>query len=205
MKRTVRVSLGFATYQKHELNSFAILSIVCLKNNALFPSLAVPIAALTALQTAYQDALTATALGGTQNTAVYLEARDALIVALRQNAAYVQSLNLTESQVLTSGYDVIVWNNSPITLVAPAGIVLDNSISGQLGVSLQAVTGAKAYHVQYSADGGKTWLDVGIWPNTKNIVIRNLVPGTVYSVRIRAVGGSTQYSPWSATVSLMCT
>ena len=31
-------------------------------------------------------------------------------------------------------------------------------------------------------------LDVGIWPNTKGIVILNLKPGTVYSVRIRGIG-----------------
>jgi len=27
----------------------------------------------------------------------------------------------------------------------------------------------------------------------------------VYGVRVRGVGGITQYGPWSATVSLMCT
>jgi hypothetical protein len=46
-------------------------------------------------------------------------------------------------------------------------------------------------------------VDVGIWPNTKGVVITDLTPGTVYSVRIRAIGGSTQYGPWSATISLM--
>jgi hypothetical protein len=42
-------------------------------------------------------------------------------------------------------------------------------------------------------------------PNTKGIVLTNLTPGTTYNVRIRAIGGSTQYSPWSATMSLMAT
>ena len=45
----------------------------------------------------------------------------------------------------------------------------------------------------------------GIFPNTKNNVLANLAPGTVYNVRIRAIGGSTQYSEWSATMSLMAT
>jgi hypothetical protein len=205
MKKTVRVALSFATYSKDQLNSFAILAIVCLKNNLLFPNLPVAIAALSALQAAYQDAMNAAAMGGHKDTTVMLEARDALVAALRQIAAYIQSLNLTESQVLTSGFDVIVWSKTKITIVAPTGISLDNSITTQLGVSLQAVAGAKAYYVQFSADGGKTWLDVGIWPNTKGIVITNLTPGTIYSVRIRAIGGSTQYGPWSATISLMAT
>jgi len=205
MKKSVRVGLSFASLPKDEFNSFAILAIVCLKNNVLFPNLPVTIMALTALQAAYQDAMNAAAVGGAKDTAAMLEARDALVMALRQIAAYIQSLNLTESQVLTSGFDVVVWSKTKITLVAPTGISLDNSITTQLGVSLQAVAGAKAYHVQYSADGGKTWLDVGIWPNTKGIVIQNLTPGTVYGVRIRAIGGSTQYGPWSAPVSLMAT
>ena len=103
------------------------------------------------------------------------------------------------------GFDVVVWSKTKITLLAPTGISLDNSITMQLGVYLQAVAGAKAHHVQSSADGGKTWLDVGIWPNTKGIVIQNLTPGTIYTVRIRAIGGSTQYGPWSPSISLMAT
>ena len=204
MIKTVRVALTFATYSKDELNSFAILVIACLKTNPLFPNLPITVAALTALQMAYQNAMGAAALGGPKDTAAMQEARDTLVVALRQIAAYIQSLTLTESQVLTSGFDGGVWGRSKVALDAPASVSLDNSISGQLGVFLQAVPGAKAYHVQYCTGTG-SWLDVGIWPNTKGIVIPNLTPGTVYSVRIRAVGGSTQYSPWSTAVSLMAT
>ncbi|HUZ07068.1 MAG TPA: fibronectin type III domain-containing protein [Candidatus Paceibacterota bacterium] len=206
MKRSVvRVSLSFATLPKDQLNSFAILVIVCLtKSSTLFPNLPITIAALTLLQTAYGAAITAAAVGGNKETADLAEARGNLVAALRQIASYIQSIpGITESQVLTSGFDVVVWSKNKITLVAPDGISLDNSISAQLGVYLQAVSGAKAYHVQYCTGTG-AWLDVGIWPNTKGIVILNLTPGTVYSVRICGIGGSTQYGPWSATVSLMC-
>jgi len=106
--------------------------------------------------------------------------------------------------VLLSGYDVVVYSRSKITLVAPLITGLDNSMTTQLGVYLQAVAGAKAYHVQYCTGTG-AWLDAGIWPNTKSIVITGLLPGTLYGVRVRGVGGSEQYGPWSATVSLMCT
>ena len=54
-------------------------------------------------------------------------------------------------------------------------------------------------------DGGKAWQEAGIFPSTRNIIITGLTSGTVYTVHIRAVGGSTQYSPWSATISLMVT
>ena len=204
MKKTVRVSLSFASLPKDQLNSFAILVIVCLKNNVLFPNLPVTLAALTTLQAAYQDAMNAAAVGGPKDTSALAEARDNLVAALRQIAAYIQSLNLTEAQLLTSGYDVVVWSKTKITLVAVTITGLDNSLTAQLTVYLQALAGAKAYHVQYCTGAG-AWLDAGIWPTTKGIVIPNLTPGTVYSVRVRGIGGSDQYGPWSAAMSLMCT
>jgi hypothetical protein len=204
MKKNVRVALSFATLPKDQLNSFAILAIVCLKTNPLFPNLPITIAALTTLQTAYQNAMSAAAVGGPKDTALQSESADALIAALRQIAAYIQSLGLTESQVLTSGFDVIVWSKTKITLLAPVVSGLDNSISTQLQVWLTAVTGAKAYQVQ-SCVGTGAWQEAGIFPSTKDIIIKNLTSGTVNTVRVRAVGGSTQYSPWSASISLMAT
>jgi len=205
MKKNIRVALSFATYSDNDLNSFAILVIVCLKNNALFPNLPVAIAALTTLQTAFQNAITAAAQGGVPLTAAKNEAGEALTSALRQTAAYVQSLapTLTLSQVLSSGFDVANSGGTPGPLPQPV-FTLDNSTTTQLAVSLTAVSGAKAYQVQFSTGTG-AWLEAGIYPNTKNIVLTNLTPGTIYNVRIRAVGGSTQYSDWSITVSLMAT
>jgi len=206
MKKSIRVALSFATFTNNQLNSFVILLIVCLKNNALFPNLPVNIAALTALLTTFQQAQAAAAIGGPIDTAALNEARDVLIGALRQIAGYIQSLGLTsESDVLSSGFDIILPNKNPhLPLPTPAGVGLDNSISTQLWVLLQAVPNAKAYQVQYCI-GTASWLEAGVFPNTRNIIIPNLTPGTVYSVRVRAVGGSTQYSSWSAVISLMST
>ena len=203
--KNIRVALSFATLPKNELNNFAILVLVCLKNNPLFPNLPVSLLALAALQTAYQNALTASALGGPVQTAVKDEAQDALIAALRQVAAYVQSLGLQNmSQVLSSGFDVVSPNNTQSPLNRPVLNMLDNSVSAQLNVFLQAVTNAKAYQVQYSTGTG-AWLEGGIFANTRNIVLLNLTPGTIYNVRLRAVGGSTGFSEWSAAMSLMST
>ena len=206
MKRQpVQVSLKFARLKKDEFSSFALLVIVCLgKYATLFPDLPVNLTALAALEKAYQDSMTAAAKGGPPETEAQAEAHNDLLVALRLIAAYIQSLNLTAAQVLLSGYDVVDHSRSSITLIAPLITGLDNSVTTQLGVYLQAVAGAKAYHVQYCTGTG-AWLDAGIWPNTKGIVITGLVPGTVYGVRVRGVGGITQYGPWSATVSMMCT
>jgi hypothetical protein len=149
--------------------------------------------------------MTAVGQGGMGTGAAQQEAREALVSALRQTATYITSLvpTLTLSQILSSGFDVINTNTTPYPLTQPV-FTLDNSTSGQLFVYLQAVTNAKAYQLQYSAGNG-AWQEAGIYPNTKGIVLTNLTPGTVYNVRIRAIGGSTQYSEWSATVSIMAT
>jgi len=204
-RKVIRVALTFATYNYNDVNSLAILVIVCLKNNTLFPNLPVAITALTALQAALQNAITAGAKGGTILTAQKIEARDAVISALRQLAGYVQSLapTLTISQVLSSGFDVVSTGGTPAPLDQPV-FTLDNSTSLQLAIYLTAVPNAKAYQLQFCTGTG-AWQEAGIFPSTKGIVLTNLTPGTIYNVRIRAVGGSTQYSPWSATVSLMAT
>ncbi len=74
----------------------------------------------------------------------------------------------------------------------------------QLLLRMQAVTNAKAYQVQYH-NGTATWQELGIFPNTRGIRLTALTPGSVYTVRARAVGGSTQYSEWSDPISLMAT
>jgi hypothetical protein len=204
-RKIVKVSLSFATFNNDQFNSFAILLLVCLKNNPLFPNLPVKYADLAALVDAYQQALAAAAIGGPKDTAVLTEARDALTAALRQIAGYIQSLGLTnESDILSSGFDIVVpGKHSQMPLSDPV-ISLDNSISARLGVLISSVPNAKAYHVQYCTGTG-AWIDLGIFPNTRNIVLPNTTPGTIYSARAQAVGGSTQYSSWSAVASLMST
>ena len=133
------------------------------------------------------------------------EAREALNWALRQIAGYIQSLGLTnESDLLSSGFDIVIPGKHPQSPLADPVVALNNSITGRLGVQIECVTNAKAYHVQYCIGTG-AWVDLGIFPNTRNIIIPNTTPGTVYSARAQAIGGSTQYSSWNAVVSLMST
>lgn len=202
-KKYIRVALTFASFNRSQFQGFAVLVLVCQKNNALFPNLPIPYDTLAALVDAYQQAMAAAAIGGPKDTAVLTEAYEALLSALRQTAAYIQSLGLTnESDVLSSGFDIIVPGKHPSTPLTQPVVALTNSVGGQIGVNLQAVANAKAYHVQY-ATGDGPMIDLGIFPNTRNIVIPKTVPGTCYSARAQAVGGSTQYSPWSAVVTIM--
>jgi hypothetical protein len=204
MKRTIRVAVSFASFNKDHLNCFAILVLVCLKNNPLFPKPPVSLADLGALLTAYQDAMSAAKLGGPKASAAFREARAKLVTALRQTAAYIQSPGLTkESDVLSSGFDLAVWNTRQAPLTTPVLVRLDNSVSTQLSLKMRAVADAKAYEVQFSADGGQMWQRLGIYPHTLGIVLTDLTPGTVYAMRVRAVGGSTRSSGWSNAISGM--
>ena len=205
MKKIIRVALSFATFPNDQLNSLLILLLVCLKNNPLFPNLPIAYTALQALVTDYQNKLAASKVGGPMDTAAFTEARDAVVAALRQIAGYIQSLGLTnESDVLSSGFDIIVPGKNPSVPLTQPQFTLDNSVPGQVGINLPAVSNAKAYHVQYAIANGPM-IDLGIFPNTKDIFIPNTVAGTLYSVRIQAVGGSTKYSPWSPVMTIMST
>ena len=205
MKKNIRVALSFATLKNDELNSFLMLLLICLKNNPLFPNLPVKFADLQVLVTTYQNNLAAAKVGGPKDTAAFSEARDAVIIALRQIAGYIQSLGLTnESDILSSGFDIVIPGSNPQSPLDQPVFQLDNSVPGQLAVILQAVSNAKAYHVQY-CNGSGAWIDLGMFPNTRNILVRNTIAGTTYSARVQAIGGSTQYSPWSTVISLMST
>ncbi len=42
---------------------------------------------------------------------------------------------------------------------------------------------------------------VGVFTNSRGIIVPDLTPGTVYNLQARAIGGTTGYSDWSDPVS----
>jgi len=59
--------------------------------------------------------------------------------------------------------------------------------------------------VQTSTDGGQTWVEALLSSQARRIVLTNLLPGTTYAVRARAIGGSTGASSWTLPSSIMST
>jgi hypothetical protein len=82
-------------------------------------------------------------------------------------------------------------------------VSLLNNGTTQALLQLLPVRNAKAYQLQISTDGGKTWAEAGISTRAIRIVLPNLLPGSTYTVRARAIGGSTGASAWTATRSIM--
>jgi hypothetical protein len=109
------------------------------------------------------------------------------------------------AMLLTSGYFPASTNHSQYPLDPPVIQELSNLATTKLLLRLQPVVGAKSYHVQASPDGGKTWLDGVISTQARRITVPGLTPGTTYTVRARAIGGSTGCSEWCQPMSIMAT
>jgi hypothetical protein len=197
MKINNRVSYSFTKLSDAAIADFTDVIINGLTGNAGFPTLPVPLATLGTQKADYLVKLAAAADGGKLATAEKNEARAVLEESLRQLAAYVQSLaNNDLTLLLSSGFQPVSTNRAQSPLEKPVVLNIDNQSSTKFTVRVQPVVNARAYEAQYKNGGG--WLPAGVFTNSRRIEIGDLTPGTSYTVQIRAVGGSTGYSDWSA-------
>jgi hypothetical protein len=109
------------------------------------------------------------------------------------------------SSEISTGFLPASNNHSSSPLNDTSIVSLLNNGTTQALLRLTPVVNAKTYQVQTSADGGKTWQESCISSQARRIVIFNLVPGTTYAVRARAIGGSTGASAWTGASSIMST
>ena len=86
-----KVCLAFAELADVALDDFAVAIITGLTGNASYPAPPVTVARLGTLKSAFEDAVVgAAAKRGRAGAAAKNAARDALVLALRKNAAYVE-------------------------------------------------------------------------------------------------------------------
>ena len=86
-----KVCLAFAELADVALDDFAVAIITGLTDNTSCPTPPVTVAELAMLKSAFEDAIVAAARHrGEAATAAKNAARDALVLALRKNAAYVE-------------------------------------------------------------------------------------------------------------------
>ena len=206
MAGNYRVSLEFVSFSDSELAQFASNVVRSLTKNTSFPNPPVALADLSTMVNAFDDAVQAAMQGGSQLIATKNAAREALIDALRKVASYVQSLAGKQLQMLlSSGFYAGSTNRAKAPLEKPAITLVENLATTQLLVRLKPVTNARSYQVQINTNGNGTWQDAGIFTQSRRIVLGNLTPGTTYSIRARAIGGSTGGSEWSDAVARMAT
>ena len=171
-----------------------------------FPNLKVAPKDITTLTDTLSTTLAATQTGGTVETAANKKAFTALCDALNADANVVEDTpGLDLEMLLATGYLPASNNRSSSPLDDTSIVSLMNNGTTQVLLSLQPVTNARNYQVQTSVDGGKTWIEYCLSSQARRIVITNLVPGTTYLVRARAIGGSTGASNWTGNGSIMST
>jgi hypothetical protein len=205
MATNYRVALKFIELSDSALDEFAANCVASQTGNANFPDWPVTPANLGTLRVTFHNAVLAASDGGTQLTAVKNEARVALEKALRQNAAYVQSIagqNL--AVLLTSGYKAASTNRTSEPLPAPVITNVDNQSTTKLFIDLDRLANAAAYQVKLKTQQGVELPTIES-TRSRKIAAPGLTPGTTYTVQARAIGGSTGYSDWSLPTSIMAT
>ncbi|MBI3416580.1 MAG: fibronectin type III domain-containing protein [Verrucomicrobia bacterium] len=208
MTQQLRVLLGFTNAPDHQIEEIAGAVINGLTGNAAYPNPPVSMADLQDALTAFTTAIAAQAQGGPAATANKNNKRDALVALLRQLAGYVQeNCNNNLAQLLSSGFEAVSTNRARAPLAVPAILSVDNGNTGQLLIKVRPSANAKCYEVRCAAIGAGgapgPWQSGGLFTNSRSMPLNGLIPGTSYSVQVRAVGGSTGYSDWSDTVSHM--
>ena len=106
--------------------------------------------------------------------------------------------------IMVSGFDFANRGHSPqLQLVKPNILRTLNERTTQLVVGVSRVPTARSFEAQVRIGQGP-WQAAGTFPQARRMVLKELVPGTLYAIRVRAIGGSTGYSDWSDPVSHMC-
>ena len=215
--KKLRVFLGFMQGSDSDVNECALGNIEGMKDNPGFPKPPVPLVPpvppdptappdLTTLQESFSAACVAAATGGTQLTADKNQKRELLTEAMHKLAMYVQTVARTDlALLLSSGFEACSTNRCQTPLNKPVIAALVNETSGQLLLRGSSVLNARSYQAQMSTDAGKTWVEMDDSTGARRIVLAPVTPGVVYTVRFRAVGGSTKYSEWSDPVSHIAT
>jgi Fibronectin type III domain len=200
----LHVSLAFAKLPGPKLDEFGANVVVKMTGNVALTNPVVTLTVLGSAQVGFHNAYLAMKQGGTQATATAKAAQANLINLLRQQAVYVEgAANGNLAVLLSSGFKARPTAQGSSPLTKPLIKAILNGNSTQLIVRVQAVRNAKSYEVQVRIGTG-AWQPAVISPQARSIIVPNLVPGTMYDIQVRAIGGPTGASDWSDAVSHMC-
>jgi hypothetical protein len=199
-----KCSRGFVTFPNGQIVIFTTGHAGKIENHPVLKNPAFTSAQITALNQTFSDSIVA-ATGDPEDTAAMNTAKVAVLDALRANASSVEALTPSLQLVLSTGFDPCSANRAQSPLDQPVILELSNLAPTQLLLRLTSIVNAKSYQVQTSLDGGKTWQEAIISPKAIRIVLEDLPSASTVTVRARAVGGSTGYSPWCTSGSIVVT
>ncbi|MEO6788410.1 MAG: fibronectin type III domain-containing protein [Chthoniobacteraceae bacterium] len=164
---------------------------------------------LDAANKAFDDAVPVAKAGGPLQTADKNNKRNALIALLRQLAAYVQTRHGDDLAVLlSSGFEAVVTNHAPAVITVPHIRDILNGGTGELIIRVDPMDNIRVFAAQIAVVGPGgllgPYLNGGLHNDSRHISLPGLIPGTLYSVQIQAVGGGQRISSWSDAVQHMC-
>ena len=182
--------------------------IKCMTGNAAFPKPPVPLVPavppdpdapvdMTTRMNVLDEAVKNAVGGGSIQTSLKNAALASAFEGLDANGFYVQTNARTDLPLfLTSGYQAMSTNRGQTPVDTPSITGIDNNISTQLDVHVTPITNAVGYEVQ-TCTGTGAWTTVQFSTQARTTTLTGLTTGTVYQVRVRALGGSTGQSDWS--------
>jgi hypothetical protein len=120
-----------------------------------------------------------------------------VIEGLDALAFYVQTVaRFNLPLLLASGFQAKSKNYGKSKLDTPSITGIDNDSPTELDVHVTSIANAFGYEVQVCTGTG-AWTTVKYSQQARTITLTGLTTGTVYQVRVRALGGSTGQSDWS--------
>lgn len=202
----IRVSQSFGRLPDTQLLTFAASVQAGLYGNPAFPTPPVMEAVLEAGITAFSSAKAAQAQGGSAATAAKNNSREALGTLLQQLAFYVQvTSNDDLALLLSTGFESVSQNRTQTQLVKPTLIRIKNGLSGQSLATLSADRNARCVQLvvaEIDENGAPgPFREPIIHTSSVNIPVGDLIPGRLYAMQGRAVGGLTGFSDWSDVVT----
>ncbi|MES2568635.1 MAG: fibronectin type III domain-containing protein, partial [Verrucomicrobiota bacterium] len=200
----VRVLLSFNRASDLKLLDFSNTVGKAMTANALFAKPPVTMEQLTAATKEFADALATKASGGGASSTSQRDVKRAVLLDLLGTLAnYVQVACKNDlTTLLSSGFSSVVRSTTRAPLPQPQILSINPAMSTQLAVRIRPIRNARSYEARVSSVADQ-WQSGGIFSSSRGMVIGNLKPGTVYTVQIRAIGGSTGYSDWSDPTSHM--
>ena len=200
----VRVLLAFRRLPASGLCLYALKVHDAMAGNSLFPDPPFDLAELKSSAQALEQADIAAQDRGSALIDRRKRLEQGVIGQLRELAAYVQFIAQGNPQIIyAAGFETASQNTSQTPLPRPQLYSIYNPASTQLGLKVKPLRNARVYEVQVHTGDGQ-WRPQQTFQNTRRMWVTGLVPGTMYWVRVRAIGGSTGQSDWSDTVSHMC-
>ena len=171
--------------------------------NPTYPTPPVTLANLQTAKNDFTSKIAAAQAGGPADTAAKNNSRQSLVGMLRQIGSYVQiNCNDNMALLLTSGFEAQSTNRAQIVLAQPQALVLKNGLAGQLVASVSPVKNTNMYEGRIKGPTGD-WMPSVFTGDSQHIIFDSLTPGTMYTVQVRSLGGSTGQSDWSDPSSHM--